>query len=265
MSDQIPDAAVPQDEPVESAPTAVEEPAEAAGDSEAKPEGETQPKRPQGVEKRLNEYRREIGDAQRREDRYLSLLEQLAGKGLPSAPEVPSGPPRRENFSDVDEYLEARADYAVAEKLKGIEHQVAQRRQQESDQALEATWRDRQAAAQTKYEDYEEVTQAKDLKISPAMAEAIKTSDVGHEVAYFLGKNPAEAARIFALGSAAAQGRELGKIETRMSSGTAKPVSKASAPIDPISGGKSGVGDPAKMSMDEYAAWREKQGIARRR
>jgi hypothetical protein len=206
----------------------------------------------------LDELTRRANDAQRLSDRLIALLEKQAVGGHLPAVEAPSGPPSRDQYATDLEYLEARADYKAAETVKSIQAQAERAKVEQSVAQREAAWVQRQQVAATKYEDYTEVVSDPSLKISEVMAEAIKDSDVGHDLAYHLGKNPSEAARIAAL-SPVSQVRELGKIEARLTTVATKPVSRASAPIDPIAGGKSGTGDPAKMTMDEYVAWRKKQ------
>ena len=92
------------------------------------------------------------------------------------------------------------------------------------------------------------------------MAEAMRDSDAGTDIAYFLGKNLAEARRIASLNSAAAQAREIGKLELRLAEKStpvqAKEPSRAPAPIAPVGSGKGGDKGPEQMSMAEYAKWR---------
>ena len=93
---------------------------------------------------------------------------------------------------------------------------------------------------------------------------ALEISDKdAHKVLYQLGKNPAEAARIAEL-SPARMAAALAKIAASVSAppapaSAARAVSRAPAPIDPVSGGKAGSAetDPEKMTAEQYATWFE--------
>jgi hypothetical protein len=66
------------------------------------------------------------------------------------------------------------------------------------------------------------------------MLEAIQSSDVGPDVAYYLGTNPKEADRISGL-SPYLQAKEIGKIEVKIASNPpVKKTSSAPAPINPV-------------------------------
>lgn len=228
---------------------------------EGQADGEAKAQTPRGVQKRLDEMRRQIGDTQRMNERLIGLVERAITKGAP--PELdqrPSGPPRREDFADVDSWLGAKADYAVAQKVEEANRKAEANRAQEAARAAEKAWNDRVAKAAEKYQDFEEVAFADGVPITDAMAEAMRDSDAGTDIAYFLGKNLAEARRIASLNSAAAQAREIGKLELRLAEKStpmqAKEPSRAPAPIEPVGKGKGGDKTPEQMSMSEYAKWR---------
>jgi hypothetical protein len=69
------------------------------------------------------------------------------------------------------------------------------------------------------------------LRITDAMAEAIQASEVGPDVAYYLGSNPKEAERISRL-SQTLQGAEIAKLEVKIASNP--PVKKTTAAPSPI-------------------------------
>jgi hypothetical protein len=100
------------------------------------------------------------------------------------------------------------------------------------------------------------VTRNPNIPITPEMAEIIRDSDVWPDLAYHLGKNMAEAARIAAL-SPTRQAVELGRLEARVTAPKPLP-NRAPAPVEPVSGiAAGGTKDPGKMSFEEYKAWRE--------
>lgn len=111
-------------------------------------------------------------------------------------------------------------------------------------------------AVRERMPDFDQVFGA--VPISDVAADLIAESDKAAEVAYWLGKNPADAARIYRL-PAHLQGAEIARIEHRVS----VPVRKTTqAPPPPPQVGASsapGSKDPANMSMAEYAEWRGAQ------
>lgn len=228
-------------------------------DDDAEPRDDGRRKR--GLGERAIEYRNQARDLARVNERLLNLMERTLAGGQPPTIERPTGPPQRENFETYEAYLEAKADFQVAEKLKEVETRAERARQEQSIREREESWQQRQKQASKRYDDFDEVTMSDDLTITPIMAEAIKDSDMGPDVAYYLGKNPDVAEKIARM-NPAAQVRELGKIEARLES-TKEPVkrpSKAPAPIEPVGGGKASSDDLGNMSQAQYEAMRKKQG-----
>lgn len=77
----------------------------------------------------------------------------------------------------------------------------------------------------------------------------------GHKVLYALGKNPEEASRILAL-PALDMALEVARLSEKVAKPSAKPVSSAPAPIEPIDGTARVESDPDKMSTAEWMRWR---------
>lgn len=225
---------------------------------EQKPDGDARP--PKGVQKRLDELTRRANDERRLNERLISLLEKSVSTGTaPKVDQAPSGPPQRENFETFEGYLEAKADWQVAQQFKQISQKVEREKAEREVVQREATWKQKLDSAASKYEDFADVVLSDDLAITDVMAEAMKDSDAGPEVAYYLGKNTSEAERIARL-SPVAQVREIGKIEAQLNSKPARQASKAPAPIEPVGSGKTNSGSPESMSQSEYEAMRKKQG-----
>ncbi len=94
------------------------------------------------------------------------------------------------------------------------------------------------------------------------MAETIQASDVGPDVAYYLGSNPKEADRISRL-SPFLQAKEIGKIEAKLA--TDPPVKKTTAapqPITPVSARTTGspaydTTDPRSIKQMSTSQWIE--------
>lgn len=140
-------------------------------------------------------------------------------------------PPNPVNFKTREEYEAALIDHKVEQKL-------SERDAQQQQQKVQSTFKDREETAREKYEDYDKVARANDLPITDIMGEAILESEIGPEVAYYLGMNREEANRIASLKSPLAQVREIGKIEAKLiehpPAAPAKKTSSAPAPITPV-------------------------------
>lgn len=145
-------------------------------------------------------------------------------------------------FSSQEAYDSARIRQE-AEKL------VAERDSQRQMSEVLGAYHDREEEARGKYDDFEQVAYNPSLRITDIMAQTIQSSDVGPDVAYYLGTNPKEADRISRL-SPLVQAREIGKIEAKLASDppVAKKTSSAPAPIAPVT--PRSVGTPAYDTTD---------------
>lgn len=153
---------------------------------------------------------------------------KLQQPATPAVPPVPREIPPADQFESVEAYAQALAEKRAAELVQQREVQ------QQQAQVLESH-RDREESAREKYDDYEDVVYNPKLAITPIMAQTIQASDMGPDVAYYLGTNPKEAERIARL-PAIAQAKEIGKLEAKIAS--APPVKKttsAPTPISPVS------------------------------
>ena len=158
---------------------------------------------------------------QRKWEREQALRTQAA---MPAAPaELPSA----DQFESVDAYADALA-------AKKAEQMVRQQQAQQQEMETLRAFDERLEAALDKYDDYQQVVENPMLPISEVMAHTIRASEVGPDVAYWLGSNPKEAARIYKL-PPFMQAMEIGRIEARI---TAEPpvrkTTSAPAPIAPV-------------------------------
>jgi hypothetical protein len=192
-----------------------------------------------------------IGKRLAREQRKWER-EQAARQTVPVAPkEVPS----IDNFESPDAYAEALA-------LKKAEELIAQRsRQKEQAEVVEA-YSEREEKARDKYDDFEDVVYNPKLRITDVMAETIQYSDLGPDLAYWLGSNPKEAERIARL-APILQAREIGKIEVRLSDNPpVKKTTSAPTPISPVTARSSGspshdTTDPRSIKTMSTSEWIE--------
>ncbi len=258
-SDSAPDTETEQLKTEGQEQTDAEPNSEAQGADGAEPREEG--KRKRGLSERALEYRNQARDAQRMNERLFGLIEQTLVKGQAPKVDQPQGPPTKENFGTYEEYLEALADYKVAERVKEIESRAERSKQVQAVERLEQSWEARLQAAADKDEDFEEYIENVGTKIHQLAGIAIKESESGVDVVKYLGENQDELKRISQL-SAPAQVREIGKIEARLESKaeSTKRASKAPPPIEPVGSGKSTKSDLTQMSQAEYEAMRKKQG-----
>ena len=125
------------------------------------------------------------------------------------------------------------------------------------DPNVRKNWESQIEDAADKYEDFDDaIISIPRESMTDPMTFAIMESDKGGEIAYFLGKNHAEAARIARL-PLASQVREIDKIASRFET----KQTRAPEPITPTKGGDSGTIDPEKMTPEQYRDFRRKQGM----
>ena len=192
-----------------------------------------------------------IGKRLAREQRKWER-EQAARQTVPVAPkEMPS----IDNFESTDAYAEALA-------LRKAEELLAQRDRQKEQAEIVEAYSEREEKARDKYDDFEDVVYNPKLRITDVMAETIQYSDLGPDLAYWLGSNPKEAERIARL-SPILQAREIGKIEVRLSDNPpVKKTTSAPTPISPVTARSSGspshdTTDPRSIKTMSTSEWIE--------
>lgn len=168
-----------------------------------------------------------IGKRLAREQRKWEREQQARLKEIETLQATPQGAPTRDQYDSDEAYAEALAT-VKAEQL------VQQRKQQEEQRKVLAAYEESEEKARDKYDDFDQVTRNPNLPITQVMLEAIQSSDIGPDVAYYLGTNPKEAERIANL-SPYLQAKEIGKIEVKIASNPpVKKTSSAPAPINPV-------------------------------
>ncbi len=232
---------------------------EGEGDEEDDDEGEPKPrKRRRPTFSQLRAEKR-AAEAENREMR--ARLERLeAGDKKPVAQPAPNaeGKPKLENFASYDDYQEALTDWKVDERLKAKEADYTKRSREAKAAEYETGIKDKfnksVETARSKYEDFDDIAFSDSLKVSRQLAELIGECDEPAEVAYFLGKNPDKAKELAEMSPRRAA-VSLGRIEAALGAVTPppKPVTKASAPVPTIKGGRTGKAkDWKEMSPDEF-------------
>ena len=223
---------VPAEAPKEPKPVAeaaTPEPEKTEPESpEAKPDEEKATSR--RFERRIDRAHRRAAEAQAKAE----LLEkQLAEVKAQQAPKPPSTAPRMEDFTDVQKYAEAHAEFVKEQALKDYERKQRETAFQTRQTKLVQDWEAKVAEASDKYEDFQEIVG--DLKPTTPWSVAVMRSKNGGDVAHYLGKHPKEAQEIFAL-EPEDQFLEIGRLSARLANVETKPKtpSKAPAPITPV-------------------------------
>ena len=229
-----------------------------------------------GVGKRIDELTRNWREAERREAALLALLQQ--NRTQPEPPARPTQDDKPKTLADFD-YDEGKFQAHIFEQAERRAADVARRelttaQERQAAEQRRSSFKSRSAEFAKTVEDFQSVAYARDLPISPDMAEVIQDSDDGPALLYHLGKNPDIAEKIAQLPPKAAA-RELGKIEARLAfeREKAKPekVSKAPPPPPKVEGADPGnlsvkpdSPDSDALSDEEWARKRNKQ-LERRR
>lgn len=235
---------------------------EAASDApETKPEAEkktfTKEDVDEIVQRRLAKERRQTDRGLRQE--VEALKARLA---TPAQPNQPASEPKRENFEDYDAFVAAQVEHrarAIAREELARLTQEQQRKAEAARQAkIEQDFAKRMEKMAAEVEDFDEALQTLDVNFPDGFLDAVKESDVGEKVAYYLATHRDEAEKLGQMSPRSAI-RELGKLEARLSApATVNRTTKAPAPMTPVSGASASTKfDPyTDDDMEKYAAWR---------
>lgn len=167
-----------------------------------------------------------IGKRLAREQRKWER-EQAAKQAAKPTPATAVEPPSADQFQSPEAYAEALAQRKAEELLRQRELE------RQRSEILDA-YHEKEEEVRAKYDDFEQVAYNPNLAITPVMAETIQASDIGPEVAYYLGTNPKEADRIARL-QPFLQAKEIGKIEAKLAANPpVKKTTSAPAPISPV-------------------------------
>lgn len=237
-----------------------EAPAEA---EQAEEESKDKPTRHQRRKAQMAALREQAMEAQSKLKATNEQLEKLrqAAQGRT--------PPTQDDFDNYDDYILAKGAWSAGQEFDRrdeariqAEAEETQRhfQQLQAQQQAEAqsNWADQSDEARKRYENFDAVVSAPDVPITPNMASLIRASDVGADVAYYLGTNKAAAAAISQL-SPLEQAMEIGRLSASVTRPKPRTQTQAPEPVATVTPKAAGASkDPSKMSMAEYQAWRSK-------
>lgn len=222
-----------------------EQPIERTEEPEKQPESGTGSK-PKGAEHRKAQLARDIQNAlqerakvlqelQFLEERKRAAMDQPKPAAKPSEPDSPKEP-KLADFDDYEAYQEAREAYLVdkatrealakfeAKQQREAEARAEQQREAEAREAAQA-WTDRVNAMPADYHDVVTSNDELGRALTVEVAQAIMATG-NPAIAYHLGKNVAEAAKLKALPTAKML-IEIGKLDARLSLEAKAPDEKA--------------------------------------
>ena len=248
----------------EESTTSVDESQESDGDDESGNDTDDVKPKLKGVQKRFDELTREKYDEKRKRELVEQKLEELQKQVAEQKPA--DAKPKLDDYDTIEEFNEALFDWKIQEREESLGKNSEMKSKAEQSAEHQATVEASVAylleAGATKYDDFQKVAGS----VPPAimgddMLLALAEIESGADVAYYLGKNPAEAVKLSNL-SPVQLGRAIANIEANLSTPIKTPT-KLDEPIKPSGNRATVAKDPTKMSDKEFAAWRRKQ-IAQR-
>ena len=205
--------------------------------------------------------------------------QQLQAQPIEALKQFDEPRPRRQDFDDPYAYDDARDDWADRRNAAGMERRLAERErekraaeiaaaEQQYVGALASGYRVRRDRFVETHPDYPEIAESDALRVTDVMAGLIARHPAGPAVAYHLGQNREEAARIAQL-DPASQAAEFGRLSALLGSEPTAARSASPAPAQPrdATGKYVRNSNPAtgrEEPMEQYAARRTAEIIAQR-
>lgn len=195
---------------------------------DAAPEITAEPAAPSPAPEKVDNVQKRIDQLTWKNHELQRQLE-AARKPPEKEPEPLKPPTLEEHGFDEAKYQEAQRAFLKEEARAEAREELKREREREAAAKREQTFKEREESFAKSKPDYRAVVSNPDLPITKEMAQVIEDSEIGPELAYYLGTNEDKAAAIAKL-SPFHQARELGRIEAQLESQKAKPPEKA-API----------------------------------
>lgn len=190
----------------------------------------------------------------------------------PTPPAVDLGiglPPSQDDFNDYDKFNDAKIAYEIKKARATWEREEAIKQADTQRQQRVSGLQERINQGFEKYPDFEEVALDQTVPITPLIMEVLAETESPADIAYYLGKNRAEAIKIARM-TPMAVARAIARIELEIKNAGPAPlipkpnISGAPAPIRPVGSGNPVLEkDPNKMSQKEYEAWMNGRGAKR--
>lgn len=156
-----------------------------------------------------------------------------------------NAPPRAEDFDDDVEFAAAKAVFKSSEAQRQRELEDIDEREKENSARLleqrKQAFAEQLPDARQRYRDFDAVASSAVpiIENAPDLNLAILDSDMGAEITYYLGKNPAKAREIAAM-TPARMWKAIGALETRLTRPKSAPKRTVPEPREPARGGADG-------------------------
>ena len=238
-------------------------------DEGPEPADETEGKKISGAEKRIkallgrakHEEQERIRAEQER-DYFRRLAEQQQPQDKNTQSKVDEVP-NLDNYPDWETYQNARDNYLISKAKEEVRTEF--KKQQEMQQSEKAKQRFSGEVAELYKTDPEKFYKLDSVPLVDRkdILDEIARSDNGVKILEYLAENTVALQRLRSFNGSAMY-RELGRLEAILEVPADKPkpkkISSAPDPITPVSGrGTTIKVDPSKMTMAEYATWRDQQ------
>lgn len=227
---------------------------------------------PDWLQKKLDKLtaKRRTAESERDYWREQALKSTPAKPADRAAEQEGDGLPTLEQFDyDNEKFQAALTRYHVKQALNESRQEAEKQKEQQTIAEKHRAWKEKADEFAETHPDFHAVALNPSLPVSEVMAEVIRESDVGHELLYFLGKNPEEAARIAQM-KPHAVGVALARIEASLGTQeepvqftdesqdqpNERKVTKAPPPIKTLNPSAPVKRNLAEMSMDDYVAER---------
>jgi len=222
-------------------------------DANTEPKAETPRKPRRSVERRIDQLTAQLRQKERE-------LEEARSKPT----QTPAAEPKREDFDDYESYVKAVARHeakeAAAERLAEAESKAKEREARAQEENQQRSFTEARESILEKgaeaYADFEAVTTNEDLSITPVMADALLSSEKGHELWYHLGKNPELADRIADM-HPVQQLMELGRIEATLSGRKPSAAPRPTTTLNPRGSSANALSD--KLSVEDWMKRRREE------
>ena len=233
---------------------------EAADDGQEQEAGEEKPRKPTAKD-RIDELTRLRREAERDAEYWKAKALQAPPAQETVAPPVAEAAPNPEVYEAGEFDTRYIKDLARWEAKQETAQAIAELRAEQQQAQAQSEWDSRVRKASEEYPDFEEKVllgaQRNAWACSPAVADAIRLSDKGTDIAYALASDPAEAARIHGL-PPALQLIEVGKLEAKLIQPKPRTTTQAPIPTPQVrgSGGKFAV----QPDTSDFAAFDKQYG-----
>lgn len=203
----------------------------------------------EALERATDRVRAEFAEKQLREAR-----------GTPATPKPEGRPQAKDYENDPEAYLEALADYKLAEREKAREEKAQAAAKERDERDFNSSRVKAIMKGSEKFDDFKERVFTDDYDLTDAMIASVSETKAPADVVYYLAQHPDEASRIAALPTTL-QAHEIHVLASKVAAPPA--TTKAPAPITPQTGTASVEKRLEDADYDDFVKIRRKQIAAK--